>query len=507
MNVPGADLVRPKVSAATVADIAAWLGLTSSSKNPVLGATLDSRKAREGDIWFAVPGQTGHAMTFASQAVTSGVVAVITDAVGADIARESQSLPPEIELLVVEDPRACAGPVISRLYGHPSELMTVIGVTGTNGKTSVTHFLVDAWRSAAATTDCALLGTLGAVAPQHPELQAYTGFTTPEPDSLQAFLAACAEAGVRSLAMEVSSHALFLHRVDGTKFDVVVFTNLSQDHLDLHGSMTAYFDAKARLFNLEFCQQAVICVDDEWGQQLAHIARERGLSVTTYGFVESDWQIVGTDERSCTVNARGSVFTLTIPAPGRFMAANATAAAAALSLTGVALAQVQEMMKGIQTVPGRMEIIRVESSRGPRVIVDYAHSPGAIETVLAAARPASGRLIAVLGAGGDRDHTKRSLMGNAASAADVVVVTDDNPRSEDPAQIRAAIVSGISGSRCKEIADRAFAIQWAVSEADEQDTVVILGKGAEVGQTFGVETRPFDDRVQAAAALAQWRAK
>lgn len=507
MNVPSADGVRPKVAGVTVSDVAAWLGLQSSSQGLVLGATLDSRVVRQGDMWFALPGQAQHAMTFAPQAVASGVIAVVTDARGAEIAQSAQSVPSEIDVLVVDDVRACAGPVISKLYGQPSDRMTVIGVTGTNGKTSVTHFLVDAWRSTAATADCALLGTLGAVVPQHPELQAHTGFTTPEADSLQAFLAACAGAGVHSLAMEVSSHALFLHRVDGTKFDVAVFTNLSQDHLDLHGSMTSYFEAKARLFSPEFCEQAVICVDDEWGQKLVHIARSRRLAVTTYGFTDSDWHIVDVDDCSCTVNARGSVFRLMMPAPGNFTAANVTAAAAALSCTGVTQTQVSDMMHAIQAVPGRMEVIHVDAPRVPRVIVDYAHSPGAIETVLAAARPAHGRLIAVLGAGGDRDQTKRALMGRAASTADLVVVTDDNPRSEDPAQIRAAVLSGVAGSPCEEIADRASAIDWAVSAADEQDTVVILGKGAEVGQTYGAVTRPFDDKVHAKAALSRWRAR
>jgi UDP-N-acetylmuramoyl-L-alanyl-D-glutamate--2,6-diaminopimelate ligase len=441
-------------------------------------------------------------MEFAAQAVAAGAVAVVTDSAGAEIAQNTEALSSGIELLVVPNPRAVAGAAISRLYGSPSQAMTTVGVTGTNGKTSVTHFLLDAWRSTEEFHDCALLGTLGAAVPMHLELQGATGFTTPEADLLQWQLASFRDHGVRAVAMEVSSHSLHLHRVDGTHFDVVIFTNLSQDHLDLHGTMDQYFLAKARLFAPQFSNHAVICVDDEWGQALVDRARVEGLVVTTYGFAPSDWHIQSTNEHSCEVAVAGELLTFPLPGPGDFTAANVVAAAAALHATGRSLPEVQNMLQSLRSVPGRMELVSSSSHDQPRVIVDYAHSPAAIETVLAAARPPSGRLIAVLGAGGDRDSSKRPLMGDAASAADIVVITDDNPRSENPSAIRDEIRNRVTAPVCEEIADRAEAIAWAVAAATHEDTVVILGKGAETGQTYGSTTVPFDDREQARRALA-----
>ena len=226
MNMSVGEFSRPTVTPVPVSEVAAWVGCASNNATEVRGAVIDSRRVCEGDVWFALPGAFTHAMEFAAQAVAAGAVAVVTDSAGAEIAQNTEALSSGIELLVVPNPRAVAGAAISRLYGSPSQAMTTVGVTGTNGKTSVTHFLLDAWRSTEEFHDCALLGTLGAAVPMHLELQGATGFTTPEADLLQWQLASFRDHGVRAVAMEVSSHSLHLHRVDGTHFDVVIFTNL-----------------------------------------------------------------------------------------------------------------------------------------------------------------------------------------------------------------------------------------------------------------------------------------
>lgn len=497
-------VLRPATAPVALSSLAPALGVTRTEEAIVTGAAIDSRHVARGDLWFALPGAQRHAMQFAAAAVAAGAVAVVTDEAGARIARQTGALTQRLPLIVVPDARAVAGPVVAQVFGHPSRAMSVVGVTGTNGKTSVTHYLRDAWTSAA--RDSAVMGTLGVRVGAHPDMEGVTGFTTPEADVLQMTLASLAAAGVTDVAMEVSSHALALRRVDGTQFAAVVFTNLSQDHLDFHGTMASYFEAKARLLTPEFSHNAVVCVDDDAGREVAQRASSAGLRVLTYGSTDGDWRFRVAPGQVLHIATQGETFTAPMPSPGDFTAANLTAAAAVLALSGMPLAAVAEHMRTVTPVPGRMEPISADSGEGPTVYVDYAHSPDAVARAVTAARGASGRLIVVLGAGGDRDATKRPLMGRAASAADLVVVTDDNPRSEEPASIRAMVGSGVAGCESVDIADRAEAIGFAIRSARVGDVVLILGKGAEQGQDYRGAVLPFDDRAHARTALREWSA-
>jgi UDP-N-acetylmuramoyl-L-alanyl-D-glutamate--2,6-diaminopimelate ligase len=485
-----------------LSEFAAKLGLTLESPTTVTGAAIDSRSVTAGCAWFAFSGQVAHAMNHLSDALSRNPAVIVTDAAGAALARDCA-----VPVLTVPDTRVIAGPAIAWLYGDPARDMTMVGVTGTNGKTSVTHFLLDAWNSGKPARDAALIGTLGVKTVRHPALEQATGFTTPEADALQGLFSSMRAAGVTHVAMEVSSHALKQHRVDGTEYEVAVFTNLTQDHLDIHGDMESYFETKAQLFTTGFTRSAVICVDDEWGQRLANRVAGINISLTTYGTGDAHWQVTSCGRESFVLKHGGVELTLRLPAPSQFNALNVTAAAAALNATGVPVADLPDMLEALRPVPGRMENVSGSGNGKPKVIVDYAHSPDSVARVVAAARSDSGRLIVVIGAGGDRDQTKRRAMGKAVDAANIVFVTDDNPRSEDPAEIRATIISGIEGPRVYECADRSEAIAQAVHAATASDIVVILGKGAETGQQYGTEIRPFDDRDVAAAALAVWRDK
>ena len=495
------SVLRPATSPVALSSLAAGLGVRCATDAVVTGAAIDSRHVTRGDLWFALPGAQRHAMQFAAAAVAAGAAAVVTDEVGARIAHESGALPPQVPVVVVPDARAVAGPVISQVFGDPSRRLAMVGVTGTNGKTSVTHYLRDAWTSAG--QDSAVMGTLGVRAAGHPEVEGLIGFTTPEADVLQGTLSSLAGAGVTHVAMEVSSHALALHRVDGTTFAAVVFTNLSQDHLDFHGSMDNYFEAKARLFTPEFSANAVVCVDDDAGREVARRAEAAGLRVLTYGSSGGDWRFSVDAGRVLNVETAGIRITAPMPAPGDFTAANLTAAAAVLAVTGTPVADIAGHLRSATVVPGRMEPVSAEPAAGPTVYVDYAHSPDAVLRAVAAVRGVGDRLIVVLGAGGDRDASKRPHMGRAASGADLVVVTDDNPRSEEPAGIRAMVAAGVVDCEAVDIADRAEAIRYAVRAAGERDVVLILGKGAEQGQDYRGNVQPFDDRAHARAALRE----
>lgn len=485
-------LEQPKSLSALLAQV----GVDGGSPQRVSNVVIDSRQVADDTVWFALPGAYRHGAEFASGAPVPPV-AVVTDLDGAAILRD-RSWP----VLAVADPRALVGPVCAWLHDYPAASMTTVGVTGTNGKTSVTHFLGDAWRGLA--VKAGVLGTLGFHIPGEPSSAQGTGFTTPEADALQSLLAGARDESVTHLAMEVSSHALALHRVDGIVFDVAVFTNLSQDHLDFHSDMDDYFNAKARLFTDGLTREAVVCVDDDWGLRLARDIEALGLPVTTYGSTQGQWRLRALGDDGAHVDAAGTAMLLPSLAPGEFTALNLIAAAAALHATGTPLSQIPAAMAPVRPVPGRMQRVDAPSQSHPRVYVDYAHSPDAVARVLRAAKPTGGRLIAVLGAGGDRDRGKRPLMGRAASAADIVVVTDDNPRHEDPAEVRRQVLDGVAAADVHDIADRREAIDVALRLARSDDVVVVLGKGAETGQQYGDEVRPFDDRVAAAESLLRW---
>jgi UDP-N-acetylmuramoyl-L-alanyl-D-glutamate--2,6-diaminopimelate ligase len=380
------------------------------------------------------------------------------------------------------------------VYGEPTSELRLLGVTGTNGKTTTSYLLEAVLRRIG---QAALIGTIET---RIGDEVVKSVRTTPEATDLQALFAVMRERGVAWCAMEVSSHALAMGRVDGARFAVAGFTNLSQDHLDFHGTFEEYFAAKASLFTPERCDLAVVNLDDEYGRRLAAQIVVPLLTVSTTG--AADWTVVGThqSEHGTTVldiAGPGESLTVEIRLPGDFNVANALLAVAMLRQFDV---PAEEIAAGLATaaVPGRMEAFT--RGDGLAVVVDYAHTPDAIGLALRAARGATmGRLFAVVGCGGDRDPGKRPAMGAAAAqAADVVIVTDDNPRSEDPAAIRAAAIEGarvaVPTADLREVGDRRAAIATAIELAGPGDTVVVLGKGHETGQEIDGVIHPFDDR-------------
>ncbi len=464
----------------------------------VTGLTLDSRTVRAGDLYAALPGATTHGARFATTAIAAGAVAVLTDPEGAAAVGG-----PEVPVVVAPRPRGLLGGLAATVYGHPAEQMLTVGVTGTQGKTTVTYLLEAALAGAGRTTG--LVGTTGARVAGRPVA---SRLTTPEAPELHALLAVMHEAGVDACALEVSSHALVQGRVDGVRFDVAVFLNLGRDHLDFHDGIEDYFAAKASLFTPERARRAVVDVGDPWGRRLAE---ECALPITTCtadAAVDADWRAV-----DVVLGADGSDFTAVgpddrrvrsrVPLPGAFNVRNALAVVAAADSAGLDLDAAAAALGHAPGVPGRME--RIDAGQDFLAVVDYAHKPDAVEAVLSAVRPATaGRLLVVLGAGGDRDPGKRTLMGEVAGRlADVVVVTDDNPRGEDPARIRAGLLAGAGSGDAElvEVGDRGAAIAHAVGLAGPGDTLVVAGKGHETGQEIAGTVHPFDDRNVLRAAL------
>ncbi|MFB1297213.1 UDP-N-acetylmuramoyl-L-alanyl-D-glutamate--2,6-diaminopimelate ligase [Mycobacterium sp. pW049] len=466
----------------------------------VTGVTLRGQNAQPGDLFAALPGSRAHGARYAADAVERGAVAVLTDADGVAEIAERGGL--DVPIVVHPQPRAALGEVAAAVYGRPSEHLRVIGVTGTSGKTTTTYLVEAGLR--AADRVAGLIGTVGV---RIDGRQQQGGLTTPEAPELQALLAVMLEQGVDTVVMEVSSHALTLGRVDGVAFAVGGFTNLSRDHLDFHPSMEDYFDAKARLFDPASPTHAalsVVCVDDEWGRAMVSRA---GKAVTVSATGTADWRaenVVAADgaQDFVAVDPAGVHHSLAIGLPGSYNVANCLLAVALLDAVGVSPEQAAPGLRAA-TVPGRLET--VDRGQPFLALVDYAHKPGALRAVLQTLREqGEGRLAVVFGAGGNRDAGKREPMGRvAAELADLVVVTDDNPRDEDPAAIRAAIVAGAAGAAAEvvEIGDRRAAIDHAVAWAGAGDIVLIAGKGHEAGQTSRGETRPFDDRDELAAAL------
>jgi UDP-N-acetylmuramoyl-L-alanyl-D-glutamate--2,6-diaminopimelate ligase len=466
----------------------------------VTGVTLRAQDAQTGDLFAALPGSTAHGGRFVGEAVARGAAAVLTDAAG--IAHISPDV--EVPVLIHPNPRSVLGELAATVYGHPSQRLRVVGVTGTSGKTTTTYLVEAGLRSADRVAG--LIGTVGIRIDGRDQPSA---LTTPEAPDLQALLAAMLEQGVDTVVMEVSSHALTLGRVDGVQFEVGGFTNLSRDHLDFHPTMEDYFDAKARLFDPESPTHAhvsVVCIDDDAGRAMAALAHSP-VSVSATGR-DADWRVenIRAVERGAqeffAVDPAGVHHGLRIGLPGRYNVANCLLAAALLDVVGVSPEQATPGLR-TATVPGRLEPI--DRGQGFLALVDYAHKPGALRAVLETLREQGlGRLAVVFGAGGNRDPGKREPMGRvAADLADLVVVTDDNPRDEEPAAIRAAIMTGAAAGRAEviEIGDRREAIDYAVAWAQPGDAVLIAGKGHEAGQTARGQTRPFDDRDQLAQSL------
>jgi UDP-N-acetylmuramoyl-L-alanyl-D-glutamate--2,6-diaminopimelate ligase len=477
-----------------------------SAARGVSGITHDSRRVQPRDLYAALPGSQHHGAKFCAQAASAGATAILTDPAGKELAIRS-GLP----VFVVGDPRARLGAVSSWIYGNPSGKLTLIGVTGTSGKTTTTYLLESGLRTAGHLT-----GLVGGVQTRVGEQvgEQRASLTTPEATDLQALLAAMVERGVTAAAMEVSSHALALGRVAGTSYDVALFTNLSQDHLDFHETIDEYFAAKAALFTPAYSRAGVVNVDDEHGRMLAAAPQ---IPVTTFsaaGNPRADWRAAdargGADGSAFRVIGPGGVEAdASVALPGPFNVANALAAIVALVEAGVGIATAVAGVAACPGVPGRLE--RVEAGQDFTVFVDYSHKPGAVRAVLDALRPVTlGNLTIVLGCGGDRDRAKRPLMGAAAAGlADVAIFTSDNPRSEDPLAILAEMLAGAvtvpERGRAHVIIepDRAAAIGLAMAGAGKGDVVLVAGKGHERGQYAGTSVIPFDDREVAAEALGR----
>ncbi len=501
MESPGAtrpSLVRPIPAAA----LAEWLGGTTEVTVhgdldvAVTGISLSTARIRPGDLYAALPGTRAHGADYAGRALGAGAVVVMTDALGLAL------LPPGTPAIVVLEPRRVLGRLAARIYGDPAAGLRMIGVTGTQGKTTTTRILEQGLTASGLTS--AVIGTVGTrIAGEDVPSE----LTTPEAPDLHGLFAVMRERGVDTCAMEVSSHALVLGRVDGVVFDVATFLNLGRDHLDFHADLDDYFAAKASLFTPDRARLGLTNIDDEFGRRLRDAA---AIPMATYSSQggDADWRAVDVD-----LTATGAAFTVLGPGvelvtsihiPGEFNVSNALAAIASAALAGLDPRAVADGISRVGGVPGRLE--QVAQGQDYAVVVDYAHKPDALEAVLRTLRPLTqGRVIAVIGAGGDRDTTKRPVMGEiGARLADVLIVTDDNPRSEAPAAIRAAVLEGTRGARAEvqEIGDRRLAIREAVLRAAPGDVVLIAGKGHESGQEVDGVVHPFDDRVVAAEEIA-----
>jgi UDP-N-acetylmuramoyl-L-alanyl-D-glutamate--2,6-diaminopimelate ligase len=500
-------LTRPTYPPRTpLAQVAAWTGAElrppTSDTVEVTGLSLSSQRVQPGDLYAALPGSRAHGATYAAEAVAAGAVAILTDEAGAAVIGGTTT-----PLLVLEDPRSVLGHVAASLYGDPARALTLMAVTGTQGKTTTTRLLEGGLMLAG--VPAAVIGTVGT---RIAGRDVKTMLTTPEAPDLHALFAVMVEQGVTACAMEVSSHALVMGRVAGVVFDVAAFLNLGRDHLDFHTDVEDYFSAKASLFTPERTRRGLTNLDDAFGRRLLEEATVPMATFSPSGG-DADWRAT-----HISMEPNGSGFTVLTPEGDRIPAwvsltggFNVGNALCAIALAGEAGLDPRQVADGIARsggVPGRLE--RIDAGQEFLAIVDYAHKPDAVEAALSALRPLTqGRLLLVIGAGGDRDTGKRPVMGEiGARLADVLVVTDDNPRSEDPAAIRAAVLSGteaVDGAEVIEVGDRREAIRRAVSMAGPGDTVMIAGKGHETGQEIAGVVHPFDDRDELRAALEERR--
>jgi UDP-N-acetylmuramoyl-L-alanyl-D-glutamate--2,6-diaminopimelate ligase len=442
-------------------------------------------EARPGTLFFCVPGTNLDGHDFAGRAVEGGASGLVVE----------RWLPLEATQVRVASVREAMGPISSEFHGRPSKRLTIVGVTGTNGKTTTTYLLESVFGAAGLSSG--VIGTTGVRVAGEPEPFPRT---TPEAPDLQRLLARMVDRGVKAVAMEVSSHGLHQHRVGGIRFGCAVFTNLSQDHLDYHGTLEEYLAAKAMLFTPEMAERAVVNIDVPEGRSLL----DRGVPSVSYGLGDAAdirAEDVYTTDRG--LSFRVGDLEVRSRLRGRFNVYNCLGALAAARAVGIPDRSIVEGIGALRGVPGRLE--SVEAGQDFLVVVDYAHTPDSLENVLRAVRPlATGRVIVAFGCGGDRDRAKRPMMGEVATRlADLTIVTSDNPRSEDPLAIIAEIEPGAKagGGAYEVLADRREAIRRAVMEAHAGDVVVIAGKGHETGQEFADRTIPFDDRVVAAEEI------
>jgi UDP-N-acetylmuramoyl-L-alanyl-D-glutamate--2,6-diaminopimelate ligase len=496
-------------------DLVRELGLQGGGDAVLTGVAVGSADVQPGDLFVALPGLRAHGADFAAAAVRAGAVAVLTDADGAGrVAAAGLTVP----VVTCDRPRELLGDVSAWLYGYPGRDLKLVGITGTNGKTTTCYFVAAALEQAHLLT-----GVVGTVELRVGDETIESPRTTVEAPVLHGLFALMRERGVGACAMEVSSHGLALDRVGGVEFDVVAFTNLQRDHLDFHGDMEGYFADKARLFAPGRARRAVVCVDDEWGLRLA---RQITIPVETVatrtgsvGAEVADWRVtdatIGLDGVGSTftlVGPEGVVVEAASPLPGLVNVSNAALAVVVAHRAGVPLADAVAGVAVAVAIPGRMERVIERGAGQALCLVDYAHTPDALTLALEAVRPITpGRLIIVFGSDGDRDQGKRPMMGEiAARLADVLVVTDENPRSEEPAAIRSAILSGAlmvrpDGREVYEVTPRSEAVRIGLEISGEGDTVIVTGKGHEPTQEIAGLFHRYNDRDAYLAAAAERR--
>ncbi len=495
----------------TVQDVADWL---RSVLPPEAALVADSRAVRPGDAFFAYPGERSDGRRFIDQAIAGGAAALVLEQGGT---HELGAV--SIPCRAIADLKQWCGPIADAFHGCPTARLKVIAVTGTNGKTSCTQWIAQGLSGMG--TPSSVIGTLGSGVPGG--LSDF-GLTTPDALALQAFFADFEQQGIEAVAIEASSIGLDQHRIDGTRITVAVHTNLTRDHLDYHGTMQAYAQAKSRLFAWPGLQCAVVNLDDPWSATML-AAMSPGLSSIGYRIAEGQPVVRGAarvDRELVAVSVRHGAQGMLIELDGdwgtarvesqligRFNVANLLAVACTWLALGHGLEQVVAHLQGLSPVPGRLQPVTApDASSAPLVVVDYAHTPDALANALAALRPIAtsrgGRLWCVFGAGGDRDPGKRELMGQvAARDADQIVLTSDNPRSESPERILDAIALGLGSTLALRLADRAQAIDRALCDAQDADVVLIAGKGHEAYQEIAGVRHSFDDRVCAQQALAR----
>ncbi|MDW6020794.1 UDP-N-acetylmuramoyl-L-alanyl-D-glutamate--2,6-diaminopimelate ligase [Mesorhizobium sp. BAC0120] len=460
----------------------------------VAGLSSDSRTVEQGSLFFAIAGAKADGAAYAADAVERGASAIVAS-------RGSNLSAASVPVIETDDPRRALALAAARFYGAQPKI--TVAVTGTAGKTSVASFTRQIWESEGKTA--ASIGTTGLIAPGRNE---YGALTTPDPVALHKLLSELADAGVTHASMEASSHGLDQRRLDGVKLAAGGFTNLGRDHMDYHPTVEHYHRAKLRLFDtlLPKGAPAIIFADDPWSEPTIAAARAAGLDVITVGRKGTFLGIKRVEHerhrQRAEIDAGGTLYEIDLPLAGDFQIHNALVAAGLAISTGTPTAKALSALEHLKGASGRLELVGTTADGAP-VYVDYAHKPDALQNVLEAVRPfTTGRVVVVFGCGGDRDKGKRPIMGEIATRlADVVIVTDDNPRSEVPEKIRAEILAAASGAR--EIGDRRKAIQEAVAMLKSGDTLVVAGKGHEHGQTIGTVTLPFSDHEEVLAALRE----
>ena len=480
-------LPKPSVKEISTKELIQKFNLESNENETFInGISNKSKEIDSNELFAAIPGEKTHGAKFWQEALKNGAKAVLTDSQGAQLIGQVS-----VPVLISQDIKKIVGEISSHIYENPSQKIQVFGITGTNGKTTT------AWLLKAGLEHCGIkTGLLGTAGIDLPGLKVESERTTPEASELQKILALAVQNGAKAISMEVSSHALTLGRVNGTRFKAVGFTNLSQDHLDFHKNMQDYFEAKSLLFNHYFSSEAVITTNDSWGKKLEKLTN---LNIESLGGdVENYWRVtditaaLGHVDFKLTKSNKQS-FNVNLSFAGSFNAFNASLATALANKLEIDLEKFIQGLGNIQ-IPGRMQPVLIPGA--PLAIVDYAHSPEAIENVLTTLRKETrGNLITIIGAGGNRDREKRPKMGSAVEKfSDLIIVTDDNPREENPKEIRESVISGISSkNKVLEIENRKDAISKAISIANELDTIAVLGKGHENYQEIKGEIFPFND--------------